>query len=56
MPPASVVVDDIDAGRLVRLPPDYLAPNLPLHAVTLPDGNTIPKVSRFLEMLVARLS
>lgn len=56
MPPAPVVAEDIRADRLVRLLPDYVPPTLPLHVLTLPDGNTIPKVSRFLEMLIAALN
>ena len=55
MPPAAVVADDIEAGRLVQLLPDHTAPLLPLHVVTLPTASSVPKVSSFIEMLVTGL-
>ena len=55
MPPAPVVSDDIGSGRLIQLLPDHSAPILPLHVVTLPDAGTVPKVSSFIDMLVAGL-
>ena len=56
MPPASVVADDIAAGRLIQLLPDHVAPILPLHALILPDAGTVPKVSAFIDALVTGLN
>ena len=52
MPPAPVVAGDLEAGRLVRLLPDHVAPILPMHVLTLPNGNTVPKIRKFIDMLV----
>ena len=55
MVPLAVVTDDLAAGRLVRLLPDHVAPSLPLHVLTLPDTNTMPKLRSFIDTLVAGL-
>ena len=55
MPPLAVVADDLAAGRLVRLLPGHVAPVLPLHVLTLPGANTIPKLRHFIDMLAVGL-
>ncbi len=55
MLPLAVITDDLAAGRLVHLLPDYAAPSLPLHVLTLPGTNTIPKLRGFIDTLVAGL-
>lgn len=55
MPPVAVVADDLADGRLVRLLADHAAPSLPLHVLTLPDANAIPKLRSFISMLAAGL-
>ena len=56
MLPQAVVSDDLAADRLVRLLPDHVAPILPLHVLTLPGTNTMPKLRSFIDALVVGLS
>ncbi len=51
MRPEPLVVDDLKAGRLVRLLPDHHAPVLPVHVLTLTDADTVPKIRRFIDMI-----
>ena len=55
MPPAPLIASDLETGRLVRLLPDYRAPILPVHVLTLPDASTVLKVRRFIDILVEHL-
>ena len=55
MPPAPVIAGDLEAGQLIRLLPDYAAPILPVHVLTLPDASTMPKVRKFIDMLVEHI-
>ncbi len=55
MPPAPIVADDLQAGRLVRLLPDHQAPVLAVHALTLADANTVPKIRSFIDMLAGAM-
>ncbi len=54
--PLAVVADDLAAGRLTRVLPNHAAPALPLHVLTLPGANQIPKLRLFIDMLVAGLA
>ena len=56
MPPLAVVADDLVTGRLVRVLPGHVAPALPMHVLTLPGANTLPKLRRFIDMLAAGLA
>ena len=56
MPPEPIVVDDLQAGRLLRLLPDHQAPILPLHVLTLADANTVPKIRSFIDMLAGAMT
>lgn len=49
--PQVMLQDDLDAGRLVRLFPDWPAPNWPVHVVTLPDAHMPPKLVSFIAFL-----
>ena len=55
MSPMPVIADDLAAGRLIRVLPDHTAPALPLHVLTLPGANTIPKLRHFIDMLASGL-
>ena len=55
MPPAPIVADDLQAGRLVRVLPDHQAAILPVHALTLADANTVPKIRSFIDVLAGAM-
>lgn len=46
--------DDVRAGRLVRLFPDYTLPCRPMHVVYLPDRYRSPKLRSFVDFIVER--
>jgi DNA-binding transcriptional LysR family regulator len=49
--PELMVKDDVEAGRLVRLFPDWPAPTWPVHVVHLPGTNRPPKLESFIAFL-----
>lgn len=49
--PQMLLQDDLDAGRLVRLFPDWPAPTWPVHVVYLPDIRMPPKLESFIAFL-----
>jgi DNA-binding transcriptional LysR family regulator len=49
--PQMMLQDDLDAGRLVRLFPDWPAPTWPVHVVYLPDVRMPPKLESFIVFL-----
>jgi DNA-binding transcriptional LysR family regulator len=49
-----LLADDIAAGRLVPVLPDWEAPSRPMHIVFLPDRRPLPKVRVFIDFVVAR--
>ncbi|MEW6341944.1 MAG: LysR family transcriptional regulator [Paraburkholderia sp.] len=49
--PQMMLQEDLDAGRLVRLFPDWPAPVWPIHVVHLPDSRMPPKLVSFIEFL-----
>ncbi|CAM2143424.1 LysR family transcriptional regulator, regulator for bpeEF and oprC [Pararobbsia alpina] len=49
--PQMMLEDDLDAGRLVRLFPDWPAPTWPIHVVHLPDPHLPPKLVSFIAFL-----
>ena len=53
--PQMLLQDDLDAGRLVRLFPDWPAPTWPVHIVHLPDSRMPPKLESFIAFLQERL-
>ena len=55
MAPVAVVADDLAGGGLVRLLADHAAPSLPMHVLTLPDTNAVPKLRSFIDMLATGL-
>ncbi len=55
MAPVAVVAGDLASGRLIRCLADHAAPSLPLHVVTLPDTNAVPKLRGFIDMLTVGL-
>lgn len=52
--PAMLLEDDIQAGRLVRVLPDWAPPPKPMHLVSPPDRRATATVSRFIEFAMAR--
>ncbi|MBV9533048.1 MAG: hypothetical protein JO283_18775 [Bradyrhizobium sp.] len=52
--PTFIVGDDLRAGRLVRLLPDYPPPEQGLHALYPPGRHLSAKVRSFVDFLVAR--
>jgi DNA-binding transcriptional LysR family regulator len=52
--PTFIVGDDLRAGRLVRLMPDYPPPEQGLHALYPPGRHLSAKVRSFVDFLVAR--
>lgn len=53
--PQMLLQDDLDAGRLVRLFPDWPAPTWPVQVVHLPDARMPPKLVSFMAFLQERL-
>ncbi|MNE02496.1 HTH-type transcriptional regulator DmlR [compost metagenome] len=49
--PQLMLQEDLDAGRLVRLFPDWPAPAQPVHVVYLRDARMPPKLERFIAFL-----
>ncbi|MCX4138475.1 MULTISPECIES: LysR family transcriptional regulator [Paraburkholderia] len=49
--PQMMLQEDLDAGRLVRLFPDWPAPTWPIHVVHLPDAHMPPKLESFIAFL-----
>lgn len=49
--PELMLKDDLEAGRLVRLFPDWPAPTWPVHVVHLPDTHMPPKLESFIAFL-----
>jgi len=54
--PLSLCCDDLRAGRLVRVLPDWCSPAAPIHAVYPSTRHLSPKVSAFLDHLQAVMS
>jgi DNA-binding transcriptional LysR family regulator len=52
--PAALVQDEVKAGRLVRLLPDYVPLSRPLHVLYAPDRRITPKLRSFIDFAVAR--
>jgi DNA-binding transcriptional LysR family regulator len=52
--PTFIVGDELRAGRLVRLLPDYPLPEQGLHALYPPGRHLSAKVRSFVDFLVAR--
>jgi DNA-binding transcriptional LysR family regulator len=52
MQPEVLVGDDVAAGRLVRLLPDYELPSRPMHLVYLADRRPTPKLRSFIDFIV----
>lgn len=52
--PRELLVEDIEAGRLVRLLPKYELPARPLHALYAPDRRMTPKLRSFLDFAVEK--
>ena len=52
--PTFIVGEDLRAGRLVRLLPDYPPPEQGLHALDPPGRHLSAKVRSFVDFLVAR--
>lgn len=54
MLPEVLLSSEIEAGRLVRLLPDYQLPSRPLHLVYMPDRLMSPKLRSFVEFVLMR--
>lgn len=54
MQPELLLQEDIAAGRLVPLLPDFLPRPRPMHVLTFPDRKLTPKVRSFVDFLCAR--
>ncbi|PDT11026.1 LysR substrate-binding domain-containing protein [Rhizobium sp. M1] len=52
--PHELVVREIEAGRLVRLLPDYEPPARPLHALYAPDRRMTPKLRSFIDFALKK--
>ena len=52
--PTFIIGDDLRAGKLVRLLPDYRPPEQGLHALYPPGRHLSAKVRSFADFLVAR--
>jgi DNA-binding transcriptional LysR family regulator len=51
--PLELVQAELDAGRLVRVLPDYSAPTRPMHILYAPDRRLTPKLRSFIDFAVA---
>jgi DNA-binding transcriptional LysR family regulator len=49
-----LLAEDIAAGRLVAVLPDWQAPSRPMHVLFLPDRRPTPKLRAFIDFIVAR--
>jgi DNA-binding transcriptional LysR family regulator len=47
--------DDLRAGRLVQVLPDYETPSRPIHLLYHPDRRQTPKLKSFIAAVVAEL-
>lgn len=54
MLPEVLLLPEIEAGRLMRLLPDYQLPSRPLHLVYMPDRLMSPKLRSFVEFVLMR--
>ena len=52
MQPEVLVGDDVAAGRLIRILPDYEPPSRPMHIVYLADRRPTPKLRSFIDFVV----
>lgn len=52
--PAMLLADDIEAGRLVRVLPEWAPPPRPMHLVSPPDRRATATVSRFIAFAMQR--
>ena len=52
--PCDMLREDLAAGRLVRVLPDYEPPPLPIHLLFAPDRRPTPKLRSFIDFVVAR--
>jgi len=52
--PQELVAKEIEAGRLVRLLPEYEPPARPLHVLYAPDRRMTPKLRSFLDLAVRK--
>ena len=53
--PSVLVDEDLRAGSVVRVMPDYDLPSLPMHLVYLPDRRPTPKLRTFIDFVLERL-
>ncbi len=53
MQPEVLVGDDVAAGRLLRILPEYALPARPMHLVYLADRRPTPKLRSFIDFIVA---
>jgi DNA-binding transcriptional LysR family regulator len=51
-----LLTEDVAAGRLVKLLPDYQSPSRPMHLVDLPDRRPATKLRAFIEFARNRFS
>jgi DNA-binding transcriptional LysR family regulator len=51
--PLELVRPELDAGRLVRILPEYSAPTRPMHIMYPPDRRLTPKLRSFIDFVVA---
>lgn len=56
MQPEVLLAEDLAAGRLTRVLPEYEAPARPMHLVYLPDRRPTPKLRSFIDFVLARFS
>ena len=56
MLPEIMLSEDIDAGHLVRLLPEYTPPIRPLNLIYLRDHRMSPKLRSFVDFVVERFS
>lgn len=54
MQPEVLLEDDLRAGRLVRVLPDYAPATRPMHVLTVADRKPPPKIRTFVDFLVER--
>ncbi|PTE10961.1 LysR family transcriptional regulator [Mesorhizobium helmanticense] len=54
MQPEILLDDDVRAGRLIPLLPDFLPLPKPMHVLTLPDRHPPPKIRSFVDFVVSR--
>jgi DNA-binding transcriptional LysR family regulator len=51
--PRELVLPELDAGRLVRVLPEYTAPTRPMHILYAPDRRLTPKLRSFIDFALA---